>query len=43
MFRLIVVFQPGTLVTGMSTVWEDTDDRAKQYIRALAIYLMTIL
>ena len=27
----------------MSTVWEDTDGRAKQYMCALAIYLMTVL
>ena len=27
----------------MSTLWEDTDDCAKQYMRAVTIYLMTVL
>ena len=27
----------------MSTVWEDTNDCARQYMRALATYLMTVL
>ena len=31
------------LVSGMSTVWEDTDGCAKQYMCALATYLMTVL
>ena len=30
-------------MSGMSTIWEDTDCCAKQYICALAIYLMTVL
>ena len=30
-------------MSGMSTVWEDTDGCAKQYRCALDIYLMTVL
>ena len=37
------LFVPGILVCGMSTVWEDTDGCANQYICALDIYLMTLL
>ena len=36
-------FESGILVSGMSTVWEETDGRAKQYRCALAIYLITLL
>ena len=43
MFHLFKKNESGILVSGMSKVWEDTDGRANQYIRALAIYLMTIL
>ena len=32
----------GKLLSGMSTVWEDTDGCAKQYIFGVAIYLMTL-
>ena len=31
------------LVCGMKIFWEDTDDCAKKYRRALDIYLMTVL
>ena len=31
------------LVSGMSTVWEDTDGCDNQYMCALDIYLMTVL
>ena len=30
-------------MSGMSTVWEDTDGFAKKYMCALYIYLMTVL
>ena len=30
-------------MSGVSTVWEDTNGCAKQYMCALAIYLMTVL
>ena len=30
-------------MSGISTVWEDTDGCAKKYKCALAIYLMTVL
>ena len=30
-------------MSGISTVWEDTDGCTKQYKYALAIYLMTVL
>ena len=33
----------GILVPCISTVWEDTDGCVKQYMCALAIYLMTVL
>ena len=33
----------GILVSGMSTVWEDTDDCAKKHRCDLTIYLMTVL
>ena len=33
----------GFLVSGKSTVWEDTDDCEKQYISTLGIYLMALL
>ena len=35
--------ESGRLVSGMSTVWEDTDGCAKKYRCALTIYLMTVL
>ena len=40
---LIVLFDWGILVCGMSTVCEDTDGCANQYRCALDIYLMTVL
>ena len=43
MFHLIKNFESGILVTGMSTVLEETDGCAKQYRCALAVYLMTVL
>ena len=44
MFHLFKKFlEPGILVSGMSTVWEDTDDCDKQYSCALDIYLITVL
>ena len=33
----------GLLVSGMSTVWEETDGFTNQYRRDLAIYIMTVL
>ena len=30
-------------MSGMSTLWKDTDGCAKQHMRALDIYLMTLL
>ena len=39
----IYFFESGILVSGMSTVWEDTDGCAKQYRCDFATYLMTIL
>ena len=35
--------ESGRLVSGMSTVWEDTDGCANKYRCALTIYLMTVL
>ena len=35
--------ESGRLLSGMSTVWEDTNGCAKKYIFALDIYLMTVL
>ena len=35
--------ESGRLLSGMSTVWEDTDGCANQYSCALFIYLMTVL
>ena len=40
---LKVFSESGRLVSGVSTVWEDTDGCAKQYRVALSIYLMTVL
>ena len=37
------VLESGILVTGMSTVWEDTYGCVKQYRCALVIYLMNVL
>ena len=42
-FIYLKMFESGILVSGMSTVCEDTDGCAKQYRRALDIYLMTML
>ena len=39
----IYFFESGILVSGMSTVWEDTDGCAKQCMCALDIYLMAVL
>ena len=36
-------FESGTLVSGMSTVWEDTGIYANKYRCALAIYSMNLL
>ena len=33
----------GLLVSGISTVWEDTNGCANQYMCALSIYIMTVL
>ena len=44
MVHLLKTFlESGKLVSGMSTVWEDTDGCANHYRCALAIYLMTVL
>ena len=44
MVNLLEIFLgSGKLVSGMSTIWEDTDVCTKQYMCALAIYLMTVL
>ena len=43
MFHLLKKIESGRLVSVMSTVWEETDGRAKQYRCALAIYLITLL
>ena len=44
MFHLLKkIFESGILVSGMSTVWEETDGCAKQYMCALNIYLMTVI
>ena len=44
MVHLLKIFlESGKLVSGMSTVWEDTDSYAKQYKCALSIYLMNVL
>ena len=40
---LNTIFRSGILVSGMSTVWEDTNGFDNQYMYALAIYLMTVL
>ena len=39
----ITIFESVILVSGMSTVWEDTVDCTKKYRYALDIYLMTML
>ena len=33
----------GILVSGVSTVWEDTEGYSKQYRCSIAFYLMTLL
>ena len=44
MKRLLKIFlESEKLVSGMSTVWEDTDGCPKQCMCYLAIYLMTLL
>ena len=44
MFHLLKIFLESViLVSGMSTVWEDTNGYAKQYRCALTIYIMTAL
>ena len=44
MVHLLKTFlESGWLVSGMSTVWENTGGCAKKYRCALAIYLMTVL
>ena len=42
-YLLKTFLESGSLVSGMSTVWEDTTGCAKQYRCALDIYLMTVL
>ena len=37
------MFQCVLLVSGISTVWEDTNGCAKEYMCALDIYLMSVL
>ena len=39
----IIIFKSGILLYGMSTVWENTDGCAKQYMCTLDIYLITVL
>ena len=44
MFHLFnKIFESGILVSGMSTVWEDTDGCVKNYRCNLDIYLMNML
>ena len=44
MFHIFKTFlESGILVSGVSTVWEDKNGCAKQYMCALAVYLMTVL
>ena len=43
MFNILKISESGILVSGMSTVWEDTDVCTKQYRRALNIYIVTVL
>ena len=40
---LEILFESGIWVSGMSTVWEDTDGCANNYGCDLAIYLLTVL
>ena len=42
-FHKLKKIESGILVSGMSIVWEDTYVCSKQYMCALAIYLMTVL
>ena len=42
-FIYLKIFELVILVSGMSTVWEDTDGCANQYRCTLDIYLMTVL
>ena len=42
-FTYLKLFDPGILLSGMSTVWEDTNGCAKQYRCALDIYLINLL
>ena len=44
MVHLLKTFlESGRLVSGMSTVWEDTDGFANQYRCDFSLYLMTVL
>ena len=44
MVHLFKIFlESGRLVSGMSTVWEDTDGCENQHMCDLVIYLMTVL
>ena len=43
MFHILKIFMSRILVYGMPTVWDDHNSCSKQYICALAIYLMTVL
>ena len=37
------IIESGTLVSGMSKLWEETNVNSKKYRCSLAIYLMTVL
>ena len=44
MFHLLkYILESGTLFSGMSIVWEDTNSCANQYRCSLSIYLLTVL
>ena len=43
MFHIYIIFESGILVSGMSTVWENTYGCAKKYSWYLSVYLMTVL
>ena len=43
MFHIKKRFESGILVSGMSTIWEDKEGCAKQYMCALDKYLITVL
>ena len=43
MFHIFIYFQSEILVSGMSTVWEDTNGCAKKYRCYLAVSIMAVL